>query len=126
MNEKTIEFESNHRAFVLDLPLALQEEKLIRTNMDEGAEVDLAPEDADNENQADDNEEENNENDDDLSSFFLSAVIAGDLMTTRRLLEGGADKNVTTIWGRTAMWNAARDDHLEIVRLLVEQGADME
>ena len=44
-------------------------------------------------------------------------------MTTQSLLEQGVDKNETTNFERSAMWYAAENGYLEIVRLLVEQGA---
>ena len=106
--------------------LISQEENTEYLNMNEEAEVVFAPADADNEDQEDDNNEEEYDESEDLSSPLLAAVMAGDLTTTRSLLEGGADKNITTNWGRTAMWHAAKLGHLGIVRLLVEQGADKE
>ena len=92
--------------------------------MDEEAEVVfVAPADA---VQEDDNDEEYDGRDEDLSSPLIAAALVGDLMTARSLLQGGRNKNKATNFGRTAMWYAARNGHLEIVRLLVEHGADTE
>ena len=74
----------------------------------------------------DNEEEDDHPGTDDLNVPFIAAASAGNFSTVQSLLEQGADKNETTNWGRTAMWHAARNDHLPIVQLLVEQGADME
>jgi ankyrin repeat protein len=75
------------------------------------------------------NEEDNNEEyeyeeeiqDWGLRTPLMNAAVAGDFMTARSLLEGGADTNETTNCGHSALWFAASKGHLEIVRLLAEE-----
>ena len=57
---------------------------------------------------------------------LIAAAEAGDLTTIESLLEHGADKNETTNVGRTAMWYAASNGHLEIMRLLVRKPTNKE
>ena len=80
---------------------------------------------ADDDDDDDDDEEEEDEAED-LSSPLIAAAVAGDLTTVHTLLEQGANKNERTNWGCTAMWHAAANNHVDVVRLLVEQGADKE
>ena len=54
-----------------------------------------------------------------------AAVRGGNLDGVQLLLRQGVDKDETDRDG-TALWKAACEDHLPIVRFLVEQGADME
>ena len=61
----------------------------------------------------------------DFSSPIFAAVVAGDLITTRILLEQGVDKNETTNWGRTILYHAASNGYVDIVQLLLEQGVDI-
>ena len=60
----------------------------------------------------------------DFSSPLITAALAGDLVAVSNQLKQGADKNETTNKGRTALWYAARNGHLEIFRLLLEKCAD--
>jgi len=58
---------------------------------------------------------------------FIAATVADDLTTVKTLLEQGIiDDNKTADLGRTAMWYAAFQGHVEILQLLIEYGSDME
>ena len=68
---------------------------------------------------------------DDLSLPLIYAANAGDLMTVQSLLEKGAEVNETTDNGRTALFHAAWSQrnsafkgHSDVVKLLLEYGAD--
>jgi outer membrane protein assembly factor BamB len=53
------------------------------------------------------------------------AARQGDLATVERLSSEGVDVNARTKYGATALSYAADRQHLEVVRYLVEQGADV-
>ncbi|KAI1713129.1 ankyrin repeats (3 copies) domain-containing protein [Ditylenchus destructor] len=59
------------------------------------------------------------------SDVFLSACVSGDEEEVEELLEKGANINVATIDGVTALHQAVIDDNLDIVRFLVEHKADI-
>ncbi|KAI1713769.1 ankyrin repeats (3 copies) domain-containing protein [Ditylenchus destructor] len=59
------------------------------------------------------------------SDIFLSACVSGDEEEVEELLEKGANINVATIDGVTALHQAVIDDNLDIVRFLVEHKADI-
>jgi hypothetical protein len=49
----------------------------------------------------------------------------GDYDRTKQLLEAGADASMRTAFGWTALHWAAKDGHVDVVRLLLEYGADV-
>jgi len=53
------------------------------------------------------------------------AARQGDLVTVKRLSSEGVDVNARTKYGATALSYAADRQHLDVVRYLVEQGADV-
>ena len=62
-----------------------------------------------------------------IMSDLYNAAAAGDLERVQVLVEQGADKDESNVWGeRSLLWTAAREGHLKVIRYLVEQGADME
>ena len=73
-----------------------------------------------------DNSESDDGDEEDLCSPLIAASHLGNLTSVQSLLDEGEDKDETYKHGRTAMWYAARKGYLDIVQLLVEQGADME
>ena len=73
------------------------------------------------------NDDELNHEEEDLCLPLIAAAVAGDWMTAQSCLERGMDENETTNCDRTAMFHAAKEGHLAIVRLLLEHGgADLE
>ena len=57
---------------------------------------------------------------------LLDAARAGDTPTVRRLIAAGTDPNCRDILsGYTALHQAATAGHLDVVRLLVEAGAEI-
>jgi hypothetical protein len=56
----------------------------------------------------------------------MRAAWRGDLVAVKRLLEAGANPKAATLQGFTAAMRAARDGHLEVLKLLQKQGADMQ
>ena len=63
-----------------------------------------------------------------MTNFLYDAAKAGNLEQVTLLIEQGADKNqiIGGEFERTALAVAARNDHLDVVRYLVQQGADIE
>ena len=59
-----------------------------------------------------------------LNDKFWEAVRRGDLAATTALLDQGADVNAKFRYGTTALFKAAERGHVEIVKLLLERGAD--
>lgn len=64
-----------------------------------------------------------------MSHYLLKAAEAGDVAKVKELLDSGADINYHSQpkkgTGRTALCEAALKGKLEVVRLLIEQGADL-
>lgn len=60
-----------------------------------------------------------------LQSPLCAAVVKGDLETVKKFIEYGADVNETS-GGVTPLMLAARFNHVEIVKLLLENGARIE
>jgi ankyrin repeat protein len=58
---------------------------------------------------------------------LIEAAKRGDVPTTRKLLEGGnSDLSVADGFGRTALHYAARLGHEDIMRILIEAGAQVD
>jgi len=57
--------------------------------------------------------------------FSLGASIYGSLSVARYLLEQGADRDKIDIEGNTPLHHAVRNGHLEITKLLMVYGADL-
>jgi outer membrane protein assembly factor BamB len=55
---------------------------------------------------------------------LVAAAIAGDTAAVRRLLDGGTPVDTADRWGSTALAFAAGEGRVEVVRLLLERGAD--
>jgi ankyrin repeat protein len=51
------------------------------------------------------------------------AALDGDVYLVRRLIALGAEVDVRTHGGTTPMWNAAINDHAEVVQILLRAGA---
>ena len=62
---------------------------------------------------------------DDRGDQLLAATRKGDLAEVKRLLDGGADVNTRTRYNSTPLFFACDRGHTEIVRLLIERGADV-
>ncbi len=60
-----------------------------------------------------------------VNEELWEAARAGDAARVGRALDKGADVNAKTRYGATALTYAADRGHLEVVKLLVERGADM-
>jgi outer membrane protein assembly factor BamB len=57
---------------------------------------------------------------------LFEAARQGDVAAARRLLEEGVDVNAKSRYGATALSFASEKGHLEVVRLLVERGAQLD
>lgn len=55
---------------------------------------------------------------------FIQANVKGDISAVKALTESGADVNVATLTGRTALWLAASRGQMGIVNVLVQAGTD--
>ncbi|QKQ26641.1 ankyrin repeat domain-containing protein [Candidatus Reidiella endopervernicosa] len=62
--------------------------------------------------------------DDELNKQLLSAVSKGNLETTERLLNEGANPDVTGDFGFFPLIYAAQDSNLKMTKLLIENGAE--
>ena len=60
------------------------------------------------------------------SDALLDASRAGDVGRVRAILDAGGDVNAANRYGVTALGFAAEKGHFDIVRLLVERGADLD
>ncbi len=59
-----------------------------------------------------------------LNDKFYEATRAGNVAEVKSLLDQGADVNAKFRYGATALFKAAERGHAEVVRLLLERGAD--
>jgi len=59
-----------------------------------------------------------------MTPDLVRAAADGDLQAVRRLLETGANVDVRGDWDVTPLMEAARLGHTEVVKLLLEHGAD--
>ncbi|MBH9576847.1 ankyrin repeat domain-containing protein [Inhella proteolytica] len=62
----------------------------------------------------------------DKDGLLLAAVKVGDFEAAQAAIAGGASKDAATPFGFTALHIAATAGHLPIVRLLVDNGADID
>ena len=62
---------------------------------------------------------------DEKGEQLLAATRKGDLAEVRRLLDAGADVNARTRYDSTPLFFAADRGHVEVARLLIERGADL-
>ena len=62
---------------------------------------------------------------DDLGEQLLAATRKGDLVSVKRLLDQGANINTRTRYDSTPLFFACDRGYVEIVRLLIERGADL-
>ena len=61
----------------------------------------------------------------DLNEEFFAASRKGDVAALKALLDKGVNVNAKTRYGATALSYACDKGHVEVVRLLVERGADV-
>ena len=61
-----------------------------------------------------------------MPTGLVDAASRGDAAEVRRLLDDGADANERDASGRTAVTAAALGDHVEVARLLIAAGADVD
>jgi uncharacterized protein len=62
----------------------------------------------------------------DMDELLLKAATEGDLAAAQAALRSGASKDATTDFGFTALHVAATAGHLQVVRLLIDGGADVD
>ena len=55
---------------------------------------------------------------------LVRAAKRGDLNRVQRLLEAGGDVDICDGYGRTALMEACREGHFDVVRCLLKHGAD--
>jgi ankyrin repeat protein len=56
---------------------------------------------------------------------LVRAAKAGKVNTVRQMLSRGGDVDVHDRYGRTALMEAVREGHIEVVKLLLEHGANI-
>ena len=61
-----------------------------------------------------------------MPTGLVDAASRGDAAEVRRLLDDGADANERDASGRTAVTAAALGDHVEVARVLIAAGADVD
>lgn len=66
----------------------------------------------------------NDSSDDSLRNEFFRAARSGDLEAVQRAIESGVDVNAATAYGTTALFFACDRGYVDIVRYLLEKGAD--
>jgi len=57
--------------------------------------------------------------------MFKTSVNRGDYTNVKKNIDKGANVNAINLWGNTALMEASSNGHTEIVKLLIEQGADV-
>jgi len=66
---------------------------------------------------------------DDLGQTALYYAVGSDrpgsAETAKVLMEAGADLNIVTKWGTNALWRAGYSGHLDVCKLIIEQGGDI-
>src|SRR5215467_14021541 len=62
--------------------------------------------------------------DKDKNEEFFAAARKGDVAALKTFLDHGVDVNAKTRYGATALSYACDKGHLEVVKLLIERGAD--
>ena len=63
---------------------------------------------------------------DELGDQLLAATRKGDLASVKQLLDKGADVNTKTRYDSTPLFFACDRGHLEVARLLIERGANLD
>jgi len=61
----------------------------------------------------------------DLNEEFFAAARKGDAAAVKAFLDKGVDANAKTRYGATALSYACDKGHVEVVKLLIERGADL-